>query len=145
MITIHAITSFHTVRASLILHIQWGITFLVPLRMGQMVSQRQNDKPPVRIPGGCWIRFTQALQEWIPESLPPGRALALRVVVAPGYRLVHPAILSKALIRPCLVYPLASFDVSGQWLISHTAASPNEVSILHGYYTLVERESQERI
>jgi hypothetical protein len=54
-----------------------------------------------------------------------------------------PAILSKALIRPCLVYPLASFDVSGQWLISHSAASPNEVLILHGYYTLVMHESQE--
>lgn len=54
-----------------------------------------------------------------------------------------PAILGKALIRPCLAYPLASFDVSGQWLIYHTAASPNEVSILHRYYTRFRRESQE--
>lgn len=42
---------------------------------------------------------------------------------------VIPAMFSKALIRPYLVYPLASLDVSGQWRISHTAASPNEVSI----------------
>ena len=37
-----------------------------------------------------------------------------------------PATLSKALCRPCLVYPLASLDVSGQWPVSCAAASPNE-------------------
>ena len=52
---------------------------------------------------------------------PPGRVLALRVV---GDLL--PATLSGALIRPGLVYPLASFDVSGQWPVSHADASPNE-------------------
>ena len=53
---------------------------------------------------------------------PPGRGLALRVV---GKLL--PATLSGALIRPSLVYPLASFDVSGQWPVYHADASPNEV------------------
>jgi hypothetical protein len=38
-----------------------------------------------------------------------------------------PATLSKALSRPCLVYPLASLDVAGQWPVSRAAASPNEV------------------
>lgn len=38
-----------------------------------------------------------------------------------------PATLSKAFCRPCLVYPLASLDVSGQWPVSRAAASPNEV------------------
>ena len=52
---------------------------------------------------------------------PPGRGLALRVV---GFAL--PATLSGALSRPGLVYPLASFDVSGQWPVSHADASPNE-------------------
>ena len=32
-----------------------------------------------------------------------------------------PATLSKALCRPCLVYPLASLDVSGQWPVSRAA------------------------
>ena len=40
-----------------------------------------------------------------------------------------PATLSKALIRPYLVYPLASFDVSGQWPVYLAAAWPNEGSI----------------
>ena len=38
-----------------------------------------------------------------------------------------PATLSKALCRPCLVYPLASLDVSGQRPVSCADASPNEV------------------
>src|SRR3972149_5471529 len=42
-----------------------------------------------------------------------------------------PATLSKALIRPCLVYPLASLDVSGQWPVSCADASPNEVFPCH--------------
>jgi len=42
-----------------------------------------------------------------------------------------PATLSKALIRPCLVYPLASLDVSGQWPVSRADASPNEVFLCH--------------
>jgi len=37
-----------------------------------------------------------------------------------------PATLSKALIRLHLVYPLASFDVSGQWPVYLAAAWPNE-------------------
>ena len=41
-----------------------------------------------------------------------------------------PATLSKALCRPCLVYPLASLDVSGQWPVSRAAASPNEVFVV---------------
>jgi hypothetical protein len=53
-----------------------------------------------------------------------------------------PAILSEALIRPHLVYPLASLDVSGQWPVSHTAASPNEGSILHRYYPTIENQCQ---
>jgi hypothetical protein len=57
---------------------------------------------------------------------PPGRALALRIV---GGKL--PATLSGALIRPGLVYPLASFDVSGQWPVYHADASPNEVFNYH--------------
>lgn len=58
------------------------------------------------------------------EQPPPGLASALHVV---GRNV--PATLSKALIRLYLVYPLASFDVSGQWLVYHAAAWPNEVSI----------------
>ncbi len=42
-----------------------------------------------------------------------------------------PATLSKALSRPCLVYPLASLDVSGQWPVSCADASPNEVFLCH--------------
>ena len=42
-----------------------------------------------------------------------------------------PAMLSKALSRPCLVYPLASLDVSGQWPVSRADASPNEVCLCH--------------
>ena len=62
---------------------------------------------------------------------PPGRGLALRAV-----GMLLPATLSGALIRPGLVYPLASFDVSGQWPFYHADASPNEVfqfgaTILH--------------
>ena len=53
---------------------------------------------------------------------PPGLALALRVVG----KLTFPATLSKALIRPHLVYPLASFDVLGQWPVYLAAAWPNE-------------------
>ncbi len=45
-------------------------------------------------------------------------------------RVVIPAMLSKALDRPCLVYPLASLDVSGQWPVSHADASPNEGFLL---------------
>jgi hypothetical protein len=56
------------------------------------------------------------------SSCPPSRALALRSV---GLVLI-PATLSKALCRPCLVYPLASLDISGQWPISCADASPNE-------------------
>ena len=52
---------------------------------------------------------------------PPGRALALRVV---GNSV--PATLSKALIRPCLAYPLASLDVSEQRPVYRAGASPNE-------------------
>lgn len=37
-----------------------------------------------------------------------------------------PATLSEALIRLHLVYPLASFDVSGQWPVYLAAAWPNE-------------------
>ena len=37
-----------------------------------------------------------------------------------------PATLSDALIRHHLVYPLASLDVSGQWLVYLAAAWPNE-------------------
>jgi hypothetical protein len=37
-----------------------------------------------------------------------------------------PATLSGALIRLHLVYPLASFDVSGQWPVYLAAAWPNE-------------------
>ena len=37
-----------------------------------------------------------------------------------------PATLSEALIRLHLVYPLASFDVSGQWPVYFAAAWPNE-------------------
>jgi hypothetical protein len=47
--------------------------------------------------------------------------LALRVV-----GVLLPATLSEALSRLHLVYPLASLDVSGQWPVSHAAASPNE-------------------
>jgi hypothetical protein len=61
---------------------------------------------------------------------PPGRGLALRVV---GNLL--PATLSGALIRPSLVYPLASLDVSGQWPVSHADASPNEVFQFHCKHT----------
>src|SRR5512133_2052997 len=39
-----------------------------------------------------------------------------------------PATLSEALIRLRLVYPLASFDVSGQWPVYLAAAWPNEDS-----------------
>jgi hypothetical protein len=49
---------------------------------------------------------------------------------------LFPATLSEALIRLRLVYPLASFDVSGQWPVYHTAAWPNEdyssyISVIH--------------
>jgi len=37
-----------------------------------------------------------------------------------------PATLSEALSRPHLLYPLASFDVSGQWPVYLAAAWPNE-------------------
>ena len=45
-------------------------------------------------------------------------------------RELAPATLSGALIRPSLVYPLASFDVSGQWPVYHADASPNEGSVV---------------
>lgn len=41
-----------------------------------------------------------------------------------------PATLSKALIRPCLVYPLASLDVSGQWPVS--AQTPRLTRVFMG-------------
>ena len=47
-----------------------------------------------------------------------------------------PATLREALSRLPLVYPLASFDVSGQWPVSHAAAWPNEgCSIALSLYT----------
>ena len=47
-----------------------------------------------------------------------------------------PATLSEALIRLHLVYPLASFDVSGQWPVYLAAAWPNEdYSIALSLYT----------
>ena len=58
----------------------------------------------------------------VASRAPPGRVLALCIV-----GLTLPATLSGALSRPSLVYPLASLDVSGQWLVYHTDASPNEV------------------
>src|SRR5271157_3206517 len=72
----------------------------------------------------------------IPQA-PPGRALALRVV---GF--VLPATLSGALSRPGLVYPLASFDVSGQWPVSHADASPNEVFCSAQLYTCPRNPSR---
>jgi hypothetical protein len=45
-----------------------------------------------------------------------------------------PATLSEALLRPHLVYPLASFDVSGQWPVSRADASPNEGFLLCGAF-----------
>ena len=42
-----------------------------------------------------------------------------------------PATSSKAFYRRCLVYPLASLDVSGQWPVSCADASPNEVCLCH--------------
>ena len=53
--------------------------------------------------------------------------------------------LSRALSRPCLVYPLASLDVSGQWPVFHADASPNEVSIYINTYTSAKRQSQEAV
>ena len=61
------------------------------------------------------------------NAAPPGGALALRSVRGSEYKARSPATLSKALFRPCLVYPLASLDVSGQRLVSCADASPNEV------------------
>jgi hypothetical protein len=55
-------------------------------------------------------------------------------------RALHPATLDGALIRLRLVYPLASFDVSGQWPVSHAAAWPNEVFSLHRQYTPVDED-----
>jgi hypothetical protein len=62
---------------------------------------------------------------------PPGLASALCVVGVSQL----PATLSRTLIRSYLVYPLASLDVSGQWPVYHTAASPNEVLITWRLYT----------
>jgi hypothetical protein len=77
-----------------------------------------NRTPPNRTGG---VRANRDNQRSHPPA-PPGRGLALRVV---GF--ILPATLSGALSRPGLVYPLASFDVSGQWPVSHADASPNEV------------------
>src|SRR5512138_1158016 len=54
-----------------------------------------------------------------------------------------PATLSKALSRLCLVYPLVSLDISGQWPVFHTDASPNEVSVCAAVYTPASRFGQE--
>jgi len=43
-----------------------------------------------------------------------------------GIEKTIPAMLSEALCRHHLVYPLASFDVSGQWLMYFANAWPNE-------------------
>jgi hypothetical protein len=52
---------------------------------------------------------------------------------------VLPATLSKALSRPCLVYPLASLDVPGQRPVSCADASPNEVfSFARSFYHFAE-------
>jgi len=48
-----------------------------------------------------------------------------------------PATLSKALSRPCLVYPSASLDVSGQRPVSCADASPNEVLFVRRNYTII--------
>ena len=51
-------------------------------------------------------------------------------------RRVHlPATLSGALSRPGLVYPLASLDVSGQWLISTQLPRLTRFDYLRHYTT----------
>ena len=54
-----------------------------------------------------------------------------------------PATLSRALSRPRLVYPLVSLDISGQWPVFHTDASPNEVSVCGCAYITGKSQSQE--
>jgi len=72
-------------------------------------------KPPVIQPGGAKTRVAKrCLSGW---------ASALHIV---GTGISVPATLSEALIRLHLVYPLASFDVSGQWPVYFAAAWPNE-------------------
>lgn len=68
------------------------------------------------------------------KTAPTGRALALRSVRSEHSRSFTPATLNKALVRPCLVYPLASLDVSGQWPVSIADASPNEGLYFSGWY-----------
>jgi len=48
-----------------------------------------------------------------------------------------------ALSRPRLVYPLASFDVSGQRPVSRADASPNEVPSCISYYATPAASCQE--
>ncbi len=71
-----------------------------------------------------------------------GRPLLLSFGTVGCERSCIPATLSTALTRPCLVYPLASLDVSGQWPVVHADASPNKESIYVNTYTLAKSQSQ---
>ena len=82
-------------------------------------GEESKRKPPVKAPGGTCIeppRTSCGLPHWLSFGTAGREGNCI------------PATLSKALVRPRLVYPLASLDVSGQWPVVHADASPNEVS-----------------
>ena len=93
-----------------------------PRRLTREVSGKTPWTAPIRCRQPLWLSFGTAQRK--EELLPP-------------------ATLNKALSRPCLVYPLASLDVSGQWPVSRADASPNEVFYLHGQYTPRHSHCQE--
>jgi len=70
-------------------------------------------KPPVIKPGGAENMRYKTPPLWLSFSTAHRRDYV-------------PATLSEALFRLHLVYPLASFDVSGQWPVYLAAAWPNE-------------------
>ena len=95
----------------------WWQKESLPIKPGGMLTARSHT--PMRWPH--WLSFGTAGREGT----------------------CFPATLSGALSRLCLVYPLASLDVSGQWPVFHTDASPNEVPIYIGAYPTARRQSQE--